>query len=72
MLKSYFMGIDTGTYESKGVLVDEEFNIIASQAAAHGMENPKPNHFEHDAEKVWWHDFCEISKALLEKSGIDP
>lgn len=71
-MKSYFIGIDTGTYESKGVLVDEEFNIIASHAAAHGMENPKPNHFEHDAEKVWWHDFCEISKALLEKSGIDP
>lgn len=72
ILKTYFMGIDTGTYESKGVLVDEEFTIIASHAVAHGMENPKPNHFEHDAEGVWWHDFCEISRALLEMSGVSP
>lgn len=70
MGKAFFMGIDTGTYESKGVIIDDKCNIIASHAVAHGMENPKPNHFEHDADQVWWHDFCEISKALLEKSGV--
>lgn len=72
MRKEYFMGIDTGTFESKGVIVDNEFNIIVQHAVAHGMENPQPNYFEHDAEKVWWADFCEISNALLEKSKIDP
>lgn len=72
MNKAYFMGIDTGTYESKGVIVDEEFNIVATHAVAHGMENPKANYFEHDADKVWWHDFCEISNELLAKSKIDP
>ena len=51
-MKSYFMGIDIGTFESKGVLVDENFRIIASHAVAHGMDHPHPNHFEHDAEKV--------------------
>lgn len=71
MKKSFFMGIDTGTYESKGIIIDNEFNVIATHTAAHGMENPKPNYFEHDADKVWWHDFCEISNALLEKSGLD-
>lgn len=68
----YFMGIDTGTFESKGVLVDRDFRIIAVSAHPHGMENPKPNHFEHDAEAVWWHDFCAISHDLLTQSGIDP
>ncbi|HCU08021.1 MAG TPA: carbohydrate kinase [Clostridiales bacterium] len=68
----YFMGIDTGTFESKGVLVDQNFNVIAVSAHPHGMENPKPNHFEHDAEAVWWHDFCAISQDLLTQSGIDP
>ncbi|NCB41427.1 MAG: carbohydrate kinase [Clostridia bacterium] len=68
----YFMGIDTGTFESKGVLVDDQFNVVAVSTHAHGMENPKPNFFEHDAEGVWWHDFCAISKDLLTQSGIDP
>ncbi len=71
-MKTYFMGIDTGTYESKGIIVDEMFNIVASHAVAHGMENPKPNFFEHDADKVWWNDFCEISNELLAISKIDP
>ena len=72
MKKEYFMGIDTGTYESKGVIVDSDFNIVVDHAVPHGMENPHPNHFEHDAEKVWWADFCEISNELLKKSKIDP
>ena len=72
MKKEYFIGIDIGTYESKGVIVDQGFNIVADYALAHGMENPKANYFEHDAEKVWWKDFCEISKELLRKTKIDP
>ena len=35
-------------------------------------DNPRPNFFEHDAEAVWWHDYCEISRALIQKSGLDP
>lgn len=72
MSKRYFMGIDIGTFESKGALVDEAANIIASHACPHAMESPKPGYAEHDAEKTWWADFCEISKALLEKSNVDP
>lgn len=72
MSKAYFMGIDTGTFESKGVIIDSECNVIAQHTAAHGMENPAPGHYEHDAEAVWWHDFCLISNALLKESGVDP
>lgn len=71
MKNAYFMGIDTGTFESKGIIIDDKCNVIATHAAAHGMENPHPNHYEHDADAVWWHDFCEISNALLKKSGLD-
>jgi xylulokinase len=66
----YFLGIDVGTYESKGALIDENCQIIADYAVKHELENPKPNHFEHDAEKVWWGDLCQISKALIAKAGI--
>lgn len=70
--KSYFLGIDIGTYESKGVLIDQDYNVISTHVEKHGLENPIPGHFEHDAEKVWWHDFCQISRALIQSSNIHP
>jgi len=72
MEKTYFMGIDTGTNSSKGVLIDSEGSIIAEHAAEHAMTNPAPGHYEHDADNDWWGDLCIISNALIEKSGVDP
>lgn len=72
MKKAYFMGIDTGTNSSKGVLIDDEGNIIAEHSTEHAMTNPAPGHYEHDADKDWWGDLCIISNALIEKSGVDP
>jgi len=67
----YFMGIDIGTFESKGVLVDENAHVIAYHSCPHKMEVPQSGYAEHDAEKVWWGDFCTISKQLLSDSQID-
>ena len=72
MSKQFFLGIDIGTYESKGALVDEQAQIIASHSCPHNMESPKPGYAEHDAEKTWWADFCEISKVIIAKSGVSP
>lgn len=72
MKKAYFMGIDTGTNSSKGVLIDSEGTIVAEHATEHAMTNPAPGHYEHDADKDWWGDLCIISNALIEKSGVDP
>ncbi len=68
----YFLGMDVGTYESKGVLIDENAKVISVKSVSHGLENPKPNYFEHDAEKVWYNDICLLSKSLLADSGINP
>lgn len=68
----YYLGIDVGTFETKGVLVDENFDVVHSVGAKHGMDNPQPNFFEHDAEKVWWADVCTVSKQLLKETGISP
>lgn len=70
--KTYFMGIDIGTYESKGALVDEKAKVIASHAVPHVMESPKPGYAEHDAENTWWADFVEISNNLIKDSGVSP
>lgn len=69
---TYFMGIDIGTNESKGVLIDEQCSIVAKAVAVHETENPKPNYYEHDAEKIWWGDFCRLSNELIKKSGCLP
>ncbi len=69
---SYTLGIDIGTFESKGVLVDSGGEIIAQAARPHEMIVPRPGWAEHDADNDWWGDFCHISKSLLCKSGIDP
>ncbi len=71
MKKTTFMGIDIGTYESKGVLIDEHCTIMAAHSVKHGLENPRTNYFEHDAEGVWWSDFCAISKELIQQAGIE-
>lgn len=71
-MKRYVIGVDIGTYSSKGVLVALDGTIKASHSVNHGVEFPKPGFVEQDADKVWWHDFVLIVKALIEKGSIDP
>jgi xylulokinase len=68
----YFMGIDVGTYASKGVIIDCNCRVVAEHTVHHGMDNPSPGYFEHDAEEVWWGDFCRVSKKLITDTGINP
>ena len=72
MSTGYLVGVDIGTYSSKGVLVTTDGDVVASHALPHGMDMPRPGFFEHDADQVWWHDFVEIVGALLRKTGTDP
>lgn len=72
MKQAYLMGIDIGTFSSKGVLINGQGEILAQHTLPHGMENPRPGYYEHDAQEVWWHDFCAISRELLKSSGLAP
>lgn len=67
-----FLGVDIGTYQSKGVLVDSAGRIHAHAARDHKMLVPRPGWAEHDAEQDWWGDFVFITKALLAESKVDP
>jgi len=68
----FLLGVDIGTYSSKGVLVAKEGKIIAQHTVFHDMAMPYPGQFEHDADKIWWSDFVTITKALLQQSKIHP
>jgi len=67
-----FLGVDIGTYETKGVLVDSDGAIIASAARPHKMLVPQPGWAEHRPDEDWWGDFVFVTRALLAESRIDP
>ncbi len=69
---AYTLGIDIGTFESKGVLVDADGGIVASAAKPHKMIVPQPGWAEHRAKEDWWDDLTFISRRILQESGVDP
>jgi len=69
---AYTLGVDIGTFESKGVLVDHAGRIVASAARAHEMIVPRAGWAEHRPDEDWWGDFKTIAAALLAESGVDP
>lgn len=64
------LGIDIGTFESKGVLVDAQGRIVAQAKRAHRMLVPRPGWAEHRADEDWWGDFVAITRDLLATPGI--
>ncbi|WP_367718223.1 FGGY-family carbohydrate kinase [Nitratireductor sp. GISD-1A_MAKvit] len=67
-----YLGIDIGTFETKGVLADGEGRILATAKRRHDMIVPQPGWAEHDAEKDWWGEFCSISQELIATAGVAP
>ena len=65
-----FLGIDIGTYSSKGVIVDIEGNILKSHIVDHKMSIPKVGWAEQDADKIWWNDVIKICNYLLNGSSF--
>jgi xylulokinase len=64
------LGVDIGTFSSKGVLVAEDGRVVAQRMVEHSLDIPGPGRAEHDPEKVWWRDFTLICSELLRSSGI--
>jgi xylulokinase len=59
------MGVDIGTYSSKGVICRPDGSVVAEARVEHALSVTQPGHAEHDADSVWWHDFAAISKELI-------
>lgn len=69
---TYTLGIDIGTYETKGVLVDHAGDVVAQASTPHQMIVPQPGWAEHRPEQDWWGDFVTVCRTLLSESGVDP
>ncbi|GMA17066.1 sugar kinase (plasmid) [Deinococcus metallilatus] len=73
MSAELLVGIDVGTYSSKGVLVSLDGQILRQHVIPHGISLPAPGHVEQDAEEVWWADTVALLRELLSGpySGAD-
>ncbi len=69
---SAFIGIDIGTFESKGVLLDECGRVLANAARPHRMIVPQPGWAEHRPDEDWWDDLTALTRALLAESRCPP
>jgi xylulokinase len=73
MTEQYLLGVDIGTYSSKGVLVNSADGLVkGSHAIEHGLSMPKPGFVEQNADDIWWGEFTQISRRLIAISGINP
>ena len=71
MSSNYYLGIDIGTYETKGVLVDIQGRVVAQSSKKHEMIVPQSGWAEHRPYEDWWGDFTFISNELIKKSNCD-
>lgn len=60
------LGIDVGTYSSKGVLVAPHGKVLKSHVVEHDMAIPHPGWAEQDADKIWWADVVQLCRVLLD------
>lgn len=68
----FLLGIDIGTYESKGVLTRLDGQVVAMTSRSHDLISMHPGWFEHAPEEDWWGDFCYLSRELVTNAGINP
>ncbi len=66
----YLIGIDIGTSSSKGVLVNEQGNVLAAGKRTHDVEFCHPGWAEQDADQVWWKETRELIRELLVVSKV--
>ncbi len=69
-MPQYLMGIDIGSYESKGVLTDTDGTVLAKAAIKHELQFLKPGFVEQDVEGVWWGEFVELTKTLIRDAKV--
>jgi xylulokinase len=67
------LGVDIGTYSSKGVLCTPAGEVLATATVEHGLSLPRPGWAEHDADAIWWGELVQVTRELLSEgySGED-
>ena len=48
-----YLGIDLGTSEVKALVIDENYEVIASHSAPLSIQRPHP-HWSEQSPELWW------------------
>lgn len=67
MSRELFLGVDVGTYSSKGVVTDARGAIVAMASAPNAVDFPRPGQAEQDPEDVWWAGLCDVTRQLVDQ-----
>ncbi len=59
------LGAEIGTQGIRGVVVDENLDVVARQGFEHNLVELQPGWAEHDTDQVWWRGFKSVVKELL-------
>ena len=65
MAGELLLGVDIGTYSSKGVICAPNGRVLAEATIEHGLSLPRPGWAEHDADQIWWAEFVGLTRMLL-------
>lgn len=65
-MKRYFLGIDQGTTGSTALLIDEQWNVVATKNVEHSQIYPHPGWVEHDPMEIWGAIQSAIAAVLRE------
>lgn len=65
-MSKLLLGIDVGTYSSKGVLVEADGKLVKTAVVEHEMSIPHPGWAEQDADAIWWDDVVKLCRQLLD------
>jgi xylulokinase len=63
------LGVDVGTYSTKGVLARPEGSVVASHTVEHEVDLPRPGWAQQDADAVWWSDVVAVISALTHRAA---
>ncbi|MGI9255232.1 MAG: FGGY-family carbohydrate kinase [Thermomicrobiales bacterium] len=70
MAGDLLLGVDIGTYSSKGVICRPNGEVVATATIEHDLLLPKPGWAEHDPDATWWGEFVGLTRQMLAQ-GID-
>ncbi|MCA9876661.1 MAG: hypothetical protein KC442_02730, partial [Thermomicrobiales bacterium] len=68
----FLIGVDIGTQGSKGALITETGEVVASASSEQVVNVPRPGWAEHDPEAAWWGSFVDVVRQLIFKSQVPP
>src|SRR5260370_21207303 len=66
----YLLAVDIGTTRTKGIILDNNADVVANSSLTHSDIVPHPGWHEQDAENVWWGEFVTTVRHLLNASNI--